>query len=121
MNDKEIEEKQQLIEDIEPYLPSLEETEKLAVLMEECAEVQQVIGKILRHGYDSYHPETKTTNRENLAREIVDVCTAIILIYTEVKDIIEEKFDNKEYKEYLVEKKNRYLHFSKLNKEDVWS
>lgn len=119
MNDKEIEEKHQLIEDIEPYLPSLEETEKLAVLMEECAEVQQVIGKILRHGYDSYHPETKITNREDLAREIVDVFTAIILIHPEVKDIIEEKFNSKEYREYLVEKKNRYLHFSKLNKEDL--
>ena len=108
-----------LIKDIEPYLPSLKETEKLAVLMEECAEVQQVIGKILRHGYDSYHPETKITNRENLAREIVDIFAAIILIHPEVKDIIEEKFDSKEYREYLVEKKNRYLHFSKLNKEDL--
>ena len=119
MNDEEIIEKHKLIEDIEPFLPSLEETEKLAVLMEECAEVQQVIGKILRHGYDSYHPETKITNREDLAREIVDVFTAIILIHPEVEAIIEEKFNSKEYREYLVEKKNRYLHFSKLNKEDL--
>lgn len=32
------------------------EAELLACLSEECGEVVQVIGKILRHGYDSYNP-----------------------------------------------------------------
>jgi NTP pyrophosphatase (non-canonical NTP hydrolase) len=31
--------------------PSPAQRERLAILMEECAEVQQVIGKILRHGW----------------------------------------------------------------------
>jgi len=48
------------------------ETERLALVMEECAEVIQVIGKILRHGYASYNPfdEKKTTNRELLEMEL---------------------------------------------------
>ena len=32
------------------------ELERLAILSEECAEVQQVIGKILRHGIESHNP-----------------------------------------------------------------
>lgn len=30
------------------------------MLAEECAEVVQVVGKILRHGYQSYHPNDLT-------------------------------------------------------------
>lgn len=36
------------------------QAERLAMLAEECAEVVQVVGKILRHGYDSYHPNDLT-------------------------------------------------------------
>lgn len=36
---------------------------------EECGEVIFAIGKILRHGYKSYHPEGSTDNREDLRRE----------------------------------------------------
>lgn len=32
------------------------ELERLAYLAEECGEVQQIIGKIIRHGYESYSP-----------------------------------------------------------------
>jgi hypothetical protein len=51
------------------------EAERLAILAEECAEVIQVVGKILRHGYASFHPDdaTNTTNRELLERELGDV------------------------------------------------
>jgi hypothetical protein len=33
------------------------ERERLAMLAEEAGEIVQIIGKILRHGYESYHPE----------------------------------------------------------------
>lgn len=33
------------------------EVERLSLLAEECAEVIQIIGKILRHGYYSTHPD----------------------------------------------------------------
>jgi len=50
------------------------EAERLAMLAEECGEVIQVIGKILRHGYDSYHPaDPSTTNRQLLGRELTDL------------------------------------------------
>jgi hypothetical protein len=45
------------------------EAERLALLLEELGEAQQIIGKILRHGYESYHPDDpETTNRTLLAR-----------------------------------------------------
>ena len=33
------------------------EDERLAMLAEECAEVIQIVSKIQRHGYDSWHPD----------------------------------------------------------------
>lgn len=56
------------------------ETERLALLMEECAEVQQVIGKILRHGYEEGHPKGNTTNREDLEKEIGHALYAVALL-----------------------------------------
>lgn len=48
------------------------ETERLAILAEECGETIQVIGKILRHGYESFHPKDyATTNRTLLENELV--------------------------------------------------
>ncbi len=60
------------------------ETERLAILAEECGEVLQVIGKILRHGYLSQHPDGGPTNREHLALEVGHVeaiCTIIQQAY----------------------------------------
>lgn len=49
------------------------EAERLALLAEECGEVIQAIGKVLRHGYESRHPNGGPTNREALERECGDV------------------------------------------------
>ena len=50
------------------------QAERLAMLIEECGEVIHIAGKILRHGYDSYHPADRTvTNRELLGRELTDL------------------------------------------------
>ena len=53
------------------------EAERLALLSEELGEAQQAIGKILRHGYESRHPDGGATNRESLERECGDVSHAI--------------------------------------------
>lgn len=53
------------------------EAERLAVLAEECGEVIQAVGKILRHGYESSHPDGGPTNRRTLEREIGDVLYAV--------------------------------------------
>lgn len=53
------------------------EAERLALLAEELGEATQAIGKILRHGYESTHPDGGPTNREALVRECGDVYHAI--------------------------------------------
>jgi hypothetical protein len=56
--------------------------ERLAILAEEMGEAQQAIGKILRHGYESYNPvvDTGMTNRRELEREIAGVWVALEMI-----------------------------------------
>lgn len=56
------------------------EAELIALLLEECGEVVQVCGKILRHGIWSYHPETREVNRDLLIKELGDVLAAIHLV-----------------------------------------
>ena len=55
------------------------QTERLAKLAEECGEVVHVIGKILRHGYDSSNPDDGTykDNRDQLEAELGDLSAAI--------------------------------------------
>lgn len=62
------------------------QTERLALLAEECGEVVQIIGKILRHGYHSCHPNNlNCPNSDLLHKELGDVQAAI--------SIMEEKGD----------------------------
>lgn len=63
------------------------EVERLALLSEECGEVIQVIGKILRHGYESYNPTTPVdedkhpeTNRMMLEKECGDLLFCLDLL-----------------------------------------
>lgn len=56
------------------------QAERLAMLIEECAEVTQAATKILRHGYMSYHPkrsDRSRNNRTDLTRELADLEVAI--------------------------------------------
>lgn len=76
--------------------------EILAILSEECGEVIQAIGKIMRHGYDSSSPyDNSVTNRCSLTREIGDLLFVIGLICdsgdineNDVKRFTEEKAIN---------------------------
>jgi len=72
------------------------ETERLAVLAEEMGEVIQVIGKILRHGYESSNPliENSPTNRDELNKEIGDVELAIFMM-AEAKDVDRNRIDRR--------------------------
>ena len=83
------------------------EAERLALLLEELGEAQHAIGKILRHGYGSCHPDGGPFNRENLEKELGDVLFAIQLM-TDNGDL--SYFEIEEHKR---EKRNRvseYLH-----------
>ena len=62
------------------------QAERLALLSEELGEAQQAVGKILRHGYESRHPDGGPTNRESLERELGDVKAAIFLL-TDADDL----------------------------------
>ena len=58
------------------------QAERLAMLAEECGEVIQVIGKILRHGYASFHPDRPHVfNNELLARELTDLFAVANMIH----------------------------------------
>jgi len=63
---------------------SPDEAERLALLAEECGEVIVAVGKILRHGYNSFDPTLpiadRIINREALAKEMGDVRAAMILL-----------------------------------------
>lgn len=54
--------------------------ERIAILSEECGEVVQVCGKILRHGIDSTNPFTTQDNSELLHKEVGDILAAIELL-----------------------------------------
>lgn len=51
------------------------QAERLEMLIEEAAELQQAATKALRHGYMSRHPSDPTgeTNRQSLERELLDI------------------------------------------------
>lgn len=91
------------------------QVERLAVLIEECAEVQQVACKILRHGYDSHHPDDPeaTSNRTLLERELGDVMFAVGLMAGE--DVCEEAVEG--YANDAIRRKFPYLHHNFLEEE----
>jgi NTP pyrophosphatase (non-canonical NTP hydrolase) len=58
------------------------EAERLAMLIEECGEVIQAATKVLRHGYESFHPDElqgitmrhdAQNNRDRLTAEMCDL------------------------------------------------
>ncbi len=88
------------------------ETERLTLLVEEASEVIQVVGKIFRHGFESYHPDTFETNRKALERELGDLKFAVDFLCKN-RDIdmnyIEIYCDIKKHKV------NKYLHHNRVS------
>ncbi len=58
------------------------EAERLAFLAEECGEVIQIVGKVLRHGYGSVDPTQLSApdNRFMLERELGDLHAVVQLM-----------------------------------------
>ena len=85
------------------------EAERLALLLEECGEVVQIVGKILRHGYLSHHPDDpyRTPNRRLLEKEVGDVRAAISLML-EAGDMQPARVQRNEFEKR--ENVRRYLH-----------
>jgi len=74
---------------------SKSQIERLSLLLEELGEAQQWIGKILRHGYDSYDPtnQRQGDNKQLLEKELGDVLFAIELLAA-TDDLDEELIDD---------------------------
>lgn len=83
------------------------EAERLALLLEEMGEAQQIIGKILRHGYDSCHPNGGPENRRLLEKEVGDVFASLDML-VESKDLDGGQIDGHRRAKHL--KVRRYLH-----------
>lgn len=85
------------------------EAERLALCAEEMGEAIQAIGKILRHGYESTHPDGGPTNRQALEAELGDVRHSMIRLCDAgdlSKDMIHMHADLK------ATSVSRYLHHS---------
>ncbi len=88
------------------------ETERLALLGEECAEVSQKIGKILRHGPKSRNPDVagSPTNREDLEHEIGDLLWVVdLMAHCGDVSMLRTRADNGRHARKL-----RYLHHQHL-------
>jgi NTP pyrophosphatase (non-canonical NTP hydrolase) len=89
---------------------TLSETERLALLLEEMGEAQQIIGKILRHGYASKNPfyPDGDTNRQLLVKELGDVLVAIDFMTDNGDITVADLEDRKRVKNHRVWD---YLHY----------
>lgn len=83
------------------------ELERLALLAEECGEVIQAINKIIRHGYESFHPDHDENNRYDLEKECGDVRHAMIRL-CDAGDLDKQSIHNRA--DYKAETVARYLH-----------
>lgn len=90
------------------------QAERLALLAEECGEVVQAVGKILRHGYRSHHPQFRDCdNRETLEEEIGDL-TAAVRLLSDAGDIVGENVV--QHAESKLERVEEFLHHAKVPK-----
>jgi NTP pyrophosphatase (non-canonical NTP hydrolase) len=88
-----------------------EEQERLSMLLEECGEVLQVIGKIQRFGFDNSHSKYgDKTFRELLAMEIGDVLIAISML------LDNGDIENSLIDEFQTKKRNKINNALRYNK-----
>lgn len=87
------------------------EAERLFLLSEELGEAQQAIGKILRHGYESRHPDGGPTNREALTAELGDI-DAVADLLNHFEDVSAENINF--YRQHKLDTVNRYLHHNRV-------
>lgn len=86
------------------------QAERLAILAEECGEVIQIIGKILRHGLESCHPVTGEVNRTALVRELYDVKAAMVLMGVDIPETMEDSHWQQAAISQAISKKLIYSH-----------
>jgi NTP pyrophosphatase (non-canonical NTP hydrolase) len=83
--------------------------ERLAILVEECGETAQIVGKTLRHGIESHHPKTPDkNNRDRLEEELADIVW-IMRRMVKAKDV--DMVNIELYVQLKEERAGQYLHF----------
>ena len=80
------------------------EAEALAMLAEEAGEIVGAVGKTLRHGFESHHPEGTETNRAAIAREVADLHAVLRLLERDLPPVTEEQIAD------ALRRKLRYAH-----------
>ena len=93
----------------------MNEMENLYVIaMEECAEIQQCISKILRFGEQNYHPNSAgITNADELLKEYYQLQTVMEMIIN--KGILGTLSEDK-IKEIKQSKYHNIIHYAKVSK-----
>ena len=95
---------------------SEDKLERLAILAEECAEVQHIIMKTIRHGEMENHPDTPSVpNIEMLSEEVGDLMFIIAWCIEKKdmdQDIVADAFKRKHTTI------NKYLHYNTFKKEE---
>ena len=95
---------------------SSDKLERIAILAEECAEVQHIIMKSIRHGEMSSHPDTPSIpNIEMLSEEVGDLMF-IIAWCIEKEDIDNDIFEDAFKRKHTTI--NKYLHYNTFKQED---
>ena len=85
------------------------EEERIAMLMEEAGEVVQACGKILRHGFESRHPDGGPTNRVTLESELADLFF-VRLVMEAARDVSAESVNQQVQALAVSRKKERFTH-----------
>ncbi len=88
------------------------EEERLVWLSKECGEVVQIIGKILRDGYESKHPDGELTNRELLEFKLSHILAA-----KRVMSVVNDDLDVKKIDMHMADKLRnveKYMHHQNL-------
>jgi NTP pyrophosphatase (non-canonical NTP hydrolase) len=80
------------------------QAERLAMMIEEAGEIAQAAAKALRHGLESYHPDTMETNREALRREFIDLLAVWRIMTPDFRPIEDDEVAA------AVQRKLRYAH-----------
>lgn len=94
------------------------QAERIALLLEELGEVQQAIGKILRHGYESSHPDVpERCNRDDLEKEIGHVELAVSMM-KKSGDITDNGISSAAIEKY--DKIHKYLHHQGKNSSRIY-
>ncbi|MBP1040820.1 hypothetical protein I6N95_07370 [Vagococcus sp. BWB3-3] len=85
------------------------------VAMEECAEIQQVLSKALRFGFDDCHP--KTPNQSNEEEILTEYYQLTAMIEEMQKHSLIQEFSPEKIAEIKVSKIEKVYHYMTYSKE----